>query len=195
MSVACVLTLTDPSRRSHPSMFDLFASAPAALCLARQDGIVTEVNPAWCRFVGSDEAALMGRPLALRFVADADHWSLREIAESSGVELCLDPHGERPNDGAEMRALLRVTELPGGDFICHLSETWNEDKAAEERRRYDLSHDLRTPMNIAQGYCELVLSTVEDPEIRDHIHTALAAIHTLKSLVEDRLERPSETGT
>lgn len=85
---------------------------------------------------------------------------------------------------------MRTPPLKGSSITASIHKPPSKDAA---RWRYDellgmLGHDLRTPLNGAVGFLELLDSTELTAEQRDHLDTAMTCMRDLRVLLEGILE-------
>lgn len=160
-----------------------------AVLVVDDEGRVVDVNPKACELLGADRAAIVG-----------DH--LTAVAPQSLVAACLQSSGTASvsfEDGPRERIFdIRRSALPvEGQVILLYDVTEQRTQAARlehqnerlERFASVLSHDLRNPLNVAQGYVDLLESNGERSEYISRIDDALDRMETL---VDDTLELTHE---
>jgi PAS domain S-box-containing protein len=120
---------------------DLMATAGA-------DGYLKDINPAWQRLLGWDEASLLARPI-LQFIHPDDHAETAAIIQALG-------QGERAS-GFVNRAVARDGSIhtimwhavPEGDLFYSVGRDVTEQYAAEERLRH--SHKMEAVGQLTGG--------------------------------------------
>jgi signal transduction histidine kinase len=152
-------------------------------------GRVLDANPAALDLFASDLDAIVGRPLDA--VAPASLVGAATGEGSTSTVTMTDDGGERQFD-------VRRSTIPGGgqvallyDVTEHRAQARHLERQNERLERFAgvLSHDLRNPLNVAQGYVGLV--EADSPHL-DRVDTALSRMETL---VDDTLELTREGQT
>ncbi|SEA12601.1 PAS domain S-box-containing protein [Haloplanus vescus] len=163
------------------------------------DGNFTFVNDRFVELTGYDRDAILGEHVSL-LMDDEDIETGRRLITSLLT-------GDDDRDTFEMD----VTTASGSVCTCEANValvvtdgefrgtvgvlrdiTERKRRAAELRRKNDrlerftdiVSHDLRNPLNVAQGRLELARETVDDP---DHLDTAAASLDRCQRLIDDLL--------
>jgi signal transduction histidine kinase len=176
---------------------DVLQSLPAIACLLGPDGTVLSVTQTWQEFYGVTAGPSPTAPgddyLAACRQSDRPHTA--ELYEA--VEQLLagdrstyrtthpgpDPDQNRWYDFVGWRVEL---ETEAHVIVTHLNTTAQTtaeltDQAEVKRLKSlarVLSHDLRTPLSVASGYCELLAHNNDSPHL-DRIQEALERIETI----------------
>ena len=173
---------------------DLVPVARNAVVEEMRDGVlvlddedrVVDANPAAAALLDAEAEQLVGKDVAA--VAPS---SLAEAVtdEDGPTTLTLaTPTGEQTFD-------VRRSALPGGARMALLYDVTERRRQAEQLERQNarlerfgsvLSHDLRNPLNVAQGYVELLSADAEGEEA-EHADRALEALDRMDALVDDTL--------
>jgi PAS domain S-box-containing protein len=160
------------------------------------DGTFRFVNDAHARMYGYEPERLVGENWRLLYDDDRVGWFEREVmpAIDRGEEWRGESVGRRA-DGSRFPQELSLSPLGDGRFVCVVRDV-TERKAAErelerQNRRLDefaslVSHDLRNPLNIAQGNTELARATV-DAEAEERLDTVERALDRMDRIIGDVL--------
>lgn len=153
-------------------------------------GRVADANPVACNLLGASHDDLLGKPFETvapeSLVAAADHG-----AEDRTVRLQA-PEGPR-------RYEVRQSSLPTGGQVLLLYDVTELRAQAIRLERQNqrlerfasvLSHDLRNPLNVAQGYVDLLEARGEANP--DHVKRVDDALDRIETLVVDTLDLTRE---
>ncbi|GGN20163.1 PAS domain-containing sensor histidine kinase [Halarchaeum nitratireducens] len=189
----------DRLERERDRFASLLNAVPVPLVLIafdREDPRVEQVNRAFDETFGFAADELEGAALDAHIVDDARREQAREINERvrRGEQVRREVV-RRTAAGEERTFLLTATALDGESstecLATYLDITERERARAElERRTEDLedfanvvSHDLRSPLNVASGYLDLVADEHDSP----HIDTVRSAHERMRELIENVL--------
>lgn len=141
------------------------------VAFANAEGIVVEINEAFCRFVGIPHDDALGRDLLKIHQGFSEHVQrvVSKIIEGYKKEISLEPFiVQQKINGKEV--IFRVHPIfREGHFdgvmktIIDVSEIVEARKKAEEASRAksmflaNISHELRTPLTIINGFAEVLL--------------------------------------
>lgn len=154
------------------------------LLVVDTEGRIVDANPAAQELLG--EPTPVGRHIA-------------EIAPAALVDACMGasdeetlalstPSGERAFD-------FRRSTLPGGARMVLLYDITERRRQAQQLERQNgrlerfgsvLSHDLRNPLNVSQGYVEMLADESEGEEA-EHARRALDGMDRMEALIDDTL--------
>ncbi len=129
-----------------------FNNDPAGLAVLSPEGRPLQVNPALCRLLGRDEAALLALPDVLQLAVPEDRRALAALRRRALTERGASLTGERRlirADGAELWTLLTVTELPDateGSCILLQVEDITARRIAEKRLTRQALYDSLTDL-------------------------------------------------
>jgi PAS domain S-box-containing protein len=191
------IDLARQANRSERRFESLFRSLPDPAVVVAPDGTTTEVNEAFCRTFEFGSDAVVGRSVTdLRFTPV-------ESVERVLLDADADADGKRSAtvrwEGDHNEAL--VTELNaetvagfGEDaerigIFRDVTERVNRQRELEgQNERLDvfagmISHDLRNPLGIAQGYLDVALETRDS----EHFAKVAEAHDRIDRLIEDVL--------
>lgn len=155
-----------------------------AVLVVDVEGRVVDANPAACDLVGADRRSLVGHHAA-SVVPESLAAACLDDDPSSSVSL-RDDSGRRLFD-------VRRSSLPSGARVVLLSDVTERHRQADRLERQNeqlerfasvLSHDLRNPLNVAQGYVDLLEEETDSP-FTEKVETALGR---MESMVDDTLE-------
>ena len=194
---------------------NLVENAPVPIALCDGDGELVYVNDAAVSFArAADQATLLGESV-LEFVhpseRDEASTNLRAVLESdeslSSIERSLvDREGNRKEVILTAVPVTYQDEAAAQIVLKDITEQKDRERSLEwQNERLDefagiVSHDLRGPLNVAQGRLELAFEapTAEHPEHseqREHLERLGDALDRMETLIEDilALARDGET--
>ena len=188
-------------RRYTDQYRTLFEEAPVMVVRTRAvDGepIIEECNEAFADRLGYAPEELCGTPLSERYSAA----SSTKLGEESGYQRALDGESLREQrtlltrEGEEVLTILRASprwnrdgELIGTHAL-YLDIT--EERQVRELKRQNqrleeftsvVSHDLRNPLNVAQGRSEMARAECDS----DHLEDVSRALDRMETLIDDLL--------
>lgn len=144
----------------------IFASAPVGMALIGLDGRYAQVNPAFARFVGRDQHALIGMRMSDLLPSGDVPTNTEAIAAlTSGRESSYesDQRFRRP-DGEIVWAALRESLLPAEDgqpeLILAQVFDIGERRSFEEKLRYMADHDALTGLANRRAFNAAVIQQV-----------------------------------
>lgn len=152
---------------------------------------VVDANPAVQRLLDVDEDELVGQTVDA--VAPPP---LTEVCREAGTGTTITlstPRGERTFD-------VRRSALPGGARMVLLYDVTERRRQAEQLEHQNerlekfgsmLSHDLRNPLNVAQGYVDLLADEAEGEEA-EHARRASEALDRMEALISNTLTLAQE---
>lgn len=155
-----------------------------AVLVVDDEGRVVDANPAACALVESDRPTLVGRHVAS---VTPDPLTAACLEDDPGSTVSLQ-------DDAEPRLFdVRRSSLQSGARVVLLSDVTERHRQADRLERQNkqlerfasvLSHDLRNPLSVAQGYVDLLT------EETDSLYTekVVGALARMETMVDDTLE-------
>ncbi|WP_049981283.1 histidine kinase N-terminal 7TM domain-containing protein [Halolamina rubra] len=160
----------------------------AVIVLDEEDRVV-DANPAARKLLDAGDDGVVGH-------------AVDDIASPSLAEACRETDGpERlslPVGQGERTFDVVRSALPSSGRVVLLSDVTEQRRQAKQLERQNerldqfasvLSHDLRNPLNVAQGYVDLIEQDGEDGENVERVESALDRI---ESLIEDTLALAQE---
>ncbi len=186
-------------KRQRDRFAALFENVPdAAVGFTYRDGepIVERVNPAFEAVFGYDAETAVGEPVADLLVPEDDAGTADQFRQEVRDGETVEAGVERVTaDGERRHTLLRTVpvETDGATSgyaiytdISDLKERERELQRQNERLQQFagvVSHDLRSPLNVAEGY----LRTALLDESVDPVEEALASLDRMNRLIDDLL--------
>ncbi len=187
------------ARRRFDALLDEITDPVVTVAFESTRPIVTAVNPAFEETFGYGPEAV-GEPLAELIVPEdrrrdaVDRW-LRADPDDGGVEV------ERLTADGDRRTLLfRPVVVTRGDGRIEghgIYTDITERKRRERRLRHQneqleqfagvVSHDLRNPLQVAQGRVEAALADADDERVREHLEAVQSANDRMERLIDDLL--------
>jgi PAS domain S-box-containing protein len=165
------------------------------------DGQFVEVNDAYAELYGYDRDELLGM----------SNTAINPPEENERMELQILPtlkeegswRGESVGlrkDGSTFPKSKSLTALDGGGFVCAVRDV-TEQKAAEHDLREQnerlrefarlVSHDLRNPLNVAEGYLALVEESADESQA-ENLDRIRSAHDRMRRLIDDMLRLARE---
>ncbi|MFW6449142.1 MAG: ATP-binding protein, partial [Halobacteriota archaeon] len=159
--------------------------------------IVNQVNHAFEEVFGYDRAAAVGKPVDDLVVPVDDREQARdlnrEVRESGHLQETVHrvtPSGERPFLFTARTMPTTDDDLEGVATYVDLTEQKRREEALiRQNERLDrfagiVSHDLRNPLNVAEGHLELAR---EGGEPGEHLEVVADALDRMTALIDDLL--------
>lgn len=192
-------------------MFDyeqIFAAAPAPMCLHGPDGKILSANPAFCHLLGYTEAELLQTNLWQLIPENA------QLGTQETLKQILSDTVSRENEYLhkagrtlwliENRSLVQADKDQPLYFICQLQDITErkvlEQQLAEKMEQAEtanfakstflshMSHELRTPLNAILGFAQ-IMEMQELPEtLAPHVKEIMRSGWHLLDLVDDLLD-------
>lgn len=157
-------------------------AAPAGVMITGPDGRVLYVNRAFCTFMEVRRHAIGLWP--------------REVMEVPEVQESLELARERGAASDDLLAVsgerdlsIQAAPLAGGMLVVVRDLT--QFRAAQRSRTdfiANVSHELRTPTAAVLGFSELLMASLDDPELRGMADTIHRNALRLRDLFDDLLE-------
>ena len=123
--------------------------------------------------------------------------SVDDVAPAALAAACRETDGpvtlSIPSSAGERVFDVERSALPGGGRVVLLTDVTEQRRQAEQLERQNerlerfasvLSHDLRNPLNVAQGYVDLIEQDDADPE---HVERVDSALDRMDDLIDDTL--------
>ena len=151
----------------------IFDGVPIGVTVVNPQGLLVDVNPAFCTMMGSTAGALLGRPLAdikLPDVAGDDGTTTAVGGSQARRQRYLTSDGRVLQVAASLRTLHDADQHPVGTVgalqdltqVLRLREAEREREEAQvaSRTKSDflarLSHELRAPLNAILGFAQML---------------------------------------
>lgn len=154
-----------------------------AVMVIDEEGRIVDANPAACEVLGREKDAIVGSQLT-------------DAAPEPLATACLGTAGTTtvslPDRAGHRTFDLRRSTLPtGGQVVLFYDVTERRAQADRLERQNErlerfasvLSHDLRNPLNVAQGYVELLSEETDSP----HTEKVSDALTRMEALIDDTL--------
>jgi len=186
-------------KRQRDRFAALFENVPdAAVGFVYRDGkpVVDRVNPAFERVFGYDADAVVGEPIADLLVPDDDEETAASFRRRVRNGETVEAEVERETaDGDRRHCLLRTVpvgtddETSGYAIYTDISDLKERERElAHQNERLQefagvISHDLRSPLNVADGYLHKAL----DDDSVEPVEEALSSVKRMDRLIEDLL--------
>jgi PAS domain S-box-containing protein len=188
----------------------LFEEAPVMVVFTRSvDGepIIDDCNRSFAERLGYERAELRGTPLARYYTEESTNRLLEKGYQRALTgEFVREQRTLLTRDDEEILTILRASPRrnPEGEIVgthALFLDITNEQQVTELKRKNErldeftsvVSHDLRNPLNVAQGHLELVREERDD----EHLAVVASAHDRMEALIDDllRLARASEAAT
>ncbi|GAB3317516.1 PAS domain S-box protein [Haloplanus salinarum] len=176
----------------------LFEEAPVMAVVTRlEEGtlIVEDCNRLFAETVGYDRTDVVGRELGSFYTPDSRrrHRTDDGYEPATVGELVRTDRKLRTADGDVVETLLRSVPRRDADVTGTLTfyiDVSERRELEREKERLDefasiVSHDLRTPLNVARGQAELAREVCEAG--RDNLDSVIRAHERMESLIDDLL--------
>mgnify|MGYP000365614047 CR=1 FL=1 len=173
---------------------ELVETVGVGVAVYGDDGSYVYVNQAYADLFGVDAAELEGTHLwdiVPRIDADQfdRYWESFEAGETRSTETVHEYNGVSvPVDTITTRRLFDGTAYHFGTIKDISERTEREREIVRQNERLDdfarvVSHDLRNPLNIAQGYLDILSEDVE----RDELALAINSLDRMDTLITELL--------
>jgi PAS domain S-box-containing protein len=193
------------ARRRAEAERDLQALAMEAveegIAVVDADGKFVEVNDAYAELYGYDRQELIGTSWERVNPSEENERMYLQILPALREQGSW--HGESVglrDDGSTFPKSKSLTDLEGGGFVCAVRDV-TEQKMAEHGLREQnerlrefarlVSHDLRNPLNVAEGYLTLVEESATE-EQTDSLERIRTAHDRMRRLIDDMLRLARE---
>jgi PAS domain S-box-containing protein len=193
-------------REREEQLRALFENASTAIAYCEfEDGepIVVAVNPAFERTFGYDEGMAVGRSIDEIIVPPGRESEAAAINDEAIAGTPVETEVRRRTASGVRDFFLRsvpVQPETGGKRIYAIYRDISERKERERELRHQnerldefaslVSHDLRNPLNVAQGRLDLARAEADS----DHLETVADAHDRMETLIEDLLELARQGG-
>jgi PAS domain S-box-containing protein len=188
---------TQKLRETSAQLEALFERSPDMIKTHDAEGTILRANPRYIAETGYREENLIGMKVweldpSIDSQEALELWGAMKVGDRHRFESTL-----RRKDGSTfpVEVHIRRLRLGGADRFMAISRDITERKAAEqelerENERLDrfasvLSHDLRNPLNVAQGRLQLAKEADGDPA--DHLSSVKDALGRMDEIIEDML--------
>ncbi len=172
---------------------DVLDSMGEALLVVAPDGTVERVNPAATALIGRPREGIVGRPVADLFADGTRPFDGADVPlERSGEARVVTATGESvPVLFSASR--LAVDAESGRGVVCIVRDITSRKRHELELERQNdrldefasvVSHDVRNPLSVAQGYLELARETGAD----EHFERVDGALGRIEHLIDGLLE-------
>jgi PAS domain S-box-containing protein len=171
------------------------------IAVVDDEGLFVEVNEAYAELYGYERGELVGEPWERVNPAEENERMYLQIlpALREGGSWRGESVGLR-KDGSTFPKAKSLTDLDDGGFVCAVRDI-TEQKSAEHGLREQnerlrefarlVSHDLRNPLNVAEGYLALVEESA-DEEQADSLDRIRGAHDRMRRLIDDMLRLARE---
>jgi signal transduction histidine kinase len=194
---------------------DLYDFAPVGYATLDDAGIIRGINLTGASLLEVERSRLMGRPFAHFLAAEnrsAFHAFLGRVMASQVKDVCEAPlvgNGKEPRiiqmeavactSGQECRvAILDVTERKSSEeevrkLHADLERHANDLEIANmelEAFSHTVSHDLRNPLAVIDGYCQLIVHLCGDSldeQCRGYLHQVDQGVKNMGELIDTLL--------
>ena len=199
-TVGTLTLFVDVTERRQARAREMQAAAMEAsmdgMAVLDSDGTYQYLNDAHARMYGYEPEELVGEGWQLLYDEPQVERFEQEVLPliDRGEEWCGESLGRRA-DGSRFPQELSLSPLGDGRFVCVVRDV-SERKAAQrelerQNRRLDgfaslVSHDLRNPLNIAQGNVDLARADAS-PETSARLDTVAGALDRMARIINDAL--------
>ncbi|MFW5929816.1 MAG: PAS domain S-box protein [Halobacteriota archaeon] len=179
-------------QRTRDRLHKIFDSTPDAVYVHDSEGRIERVNQEACDRLGYDRDELLGMNVR-EIAADVDPEYLGSAWKDPGLQSASVEVEHRRKDGSHVPVQVNLTRLGEDEFLAVVRDITEirerERQLREERDRFEefasvVSHDLRNPLNVAQGRLDLALRTGDT----SHLDDVSRAHDRMAGLIDDVLE-------
>jgi PAS domain S-box-containing protein len=178
------------------------ATVEEGIAVVSAEGQFIEMNDAYAEMYGYEKGELIGEP-----------WeTINPLEENERMQLQILPaleaegtwRGESVGlrkDGSTFVKSKSMTNLEQGGFVCAVRDV-TEQRAVEDALREQnerlrefarlVSHDLRNPLNVAEGYLALVEESIDDDSVAEDVERIQNAHDRMRRLIDDMLRLARE---
>jgi PAS domain S-box-containing protein len=171
------------------------------IAVVDSEGEFVEVNDAYAELYGYDRDELLGESWELVNPPEENermHLQILPVVEETGSW-----RGEsvgRREDGSTFPKSKSLTGLDEGGFVCAVRDVTEQKRAEHGLREQNerlrefarlVSHDLRNPLNVAEGYLALVEESADD-EQQENLDRIRRAHDRMRRLIDDMLRLARE---
>ncbi|HWZ60321.1 MAG TPA: CHASE3 domain-containing protein [Gemmatimonadaceae bacterium] len=199
--VGAVVAFRDTTRESlataalqaSEERFRRLSDAATDGVVVSRDGIILEVNAAWCRMCGVNESTLIGMPI-VQLVSEEDREAVAGIlCEHRTVTYALRwlrRHGT-PFDGEVTARPIMYRGAPAQILVIRDVTEWTRVNRLKSEFVSTVSHELRTPLTSIHGALTLVGSGavgVLSPKVAHLVTIARSNCERLVRLINEMLD-------
>jgi signal transduction histidine kinase len=192
--------MDDQETPSELPFFEAVRALPVIACVVGPDGEVLVTNDAWRRFEANEDddgpappsegehyleacQRMADDPYATEVAEAFERLLAGEIEQYRTTYPSPSPDGERWFDLLASRLDLEGEPYVLAQHLDTTAQTQAELETHEQVERLEalarvLSHDLRTPLSVASGYCRLLDEEIESEHL-DKVEEALERISTI----------------
>lgn len=187
--------LTQEKERSEQRFEFLFRSTPDPVIVVTPEGIVTEINDAFAEVFRVDPDNLIGQPLTDLDVSptEAVHGVLLQLTDEAPSTATIDwelDAGESLVTELSTKSITSVGNVSEriGVFRDITSRVKRKEELERQNARLEefantIAHDLRNPLNVAQGRLELA----EDTGDREHYDAMRQSLGRMERMITELL--------
>lgn len=194
--VANEIRVDERAKRRFDALLDEIRDPVVTVAFEGSTPIVTAMNSTFEETFGYDAAAIGGPLPELIGTGDddpMDRW--RRSDREGSVEIrCRTADGRRRTFLFRSVVVMRERgDVEGYGIYTDITERKRRERELElQNERLDwfasvVSHDLRTPLSIADGHLELARERASDDAVREHLRTVGEAHDRMSTLIDDLL--------
>ena len=212
--IGAMLDITDRQRtdealiESEEKLRRMFSFADYMVCVADLGtGHFTKISPAFTRHLGWSEEELLSKPF-IDFIHPDDIQKTAEIVKDQlarGVEVLNFENRYRTKSGDYRWFEWSANPVPAENLTYSVAYDITDRKEAEKELQHakekaeqvneakteflmNVSHDIRTPMNVINGFNELLMKTSLNEEQKKFCLTIKRKGHDLISMIEEVMD-------